>query len=182
MARLNAGDKFPDFKVNTQYEDGTSISKIADGKPLMVVVLRYIGCTSCRFDVQMIHENHDEFVKKGVNVVVVMQSKVESLRRDLKDEPLSFPIISDPDYEIYNALDIRPAKDMEELRGNAEDQAKRLAKKEKIAAYGFKHGEYEGIEEQLPAFFYLNADLTVKEAHYARSIADMPTVEEMLAK
>lgn len=180
--RLTCGDLFPDLSVKTQYEDETSIRKIMDGQPLMLVVLRYIGCTSCRYDVHLMQKNYERFVEKGVKVAVVMQSPVETIRRDLKDEPLSFPIISDPEYTIYKTLEIQPAKDMAELIGPEEDKAKFMAKREGIAASGFTHGDYEGIEEQLPAFFYIDQDMTVKEAHYARSIGDMPTVEEMLNK
>ena len=182
MARISVGEKFPNFKVSTQFENDTTIEKIANGKPLMLVVLRYIGCPSCRFDVQMIHENYDAFVKKGVTVAVVMQSTPDSIRKSLADEPIAFPIVCDPDYNIYNTLEIKPAEDMKGLMGDEKAMAKFMEKRPQIEKYGFKHGEYEGIEEQLPAFFYLDADLTVKEAHYATAIGDMPTVEEMLAK
>lgn len=181
MGKLETGMMFPNFNVTTQYEDATSISAIAGNKPLMVVVLRYIGCTSCRYDVHMIQKNYQRFVDKGVNVAVVMQSPVSTIRRDLAEEPLSFPIISDVDYEIYHSLEIRPAADMAQLIGSEEDKAKFMKKREDVVACGFTHGDYEGIEEQLPAFFYLEKDLTVKVAHYGRSIGDMPDVEEMLA-
>ena len=48
MAKLYADSIFPDYTVSTQFEDETTIRKIADGKPLMLMVLRYIGCPSCR--------------------------------------------------------------------------------------------------------------------------------------
>ena len=37
-------------------------------------------------------------------------------------------------------------------------------------------------EMQLPAFFHILPDLTVKEAHYGQHIADIPTIDEMLEK
>ena len=181
MARLFAGDFFPDYTVATQFEDVTSISKIADGKPLMLVVLRYIGCPSCRYDVHMLQMNYERFVDKGISVAVVMQSTPESIRKALYDEPLDFPIICDPEYRIYNDLEIRPAKDREEMLGSEEVLQKFMKKREDIQRLGYTHGEYEGIEEQLPAFFYMNENLKVLTAHYAKGIGDMPTAEEMLA-
>ena len=56
-----------------------------------------------------------------------------------------------------------------------------MKKREDIQKLGYTHGEYEGIEEQLPAFFYLDKDLKVLTAHYAKGIGDMPTAEELLA-
>ena len=181
MAKLTQGNTFPDRTVSTQFEDQTSISRIAGGKPLMLVVLRYIGCPSCRYDVHMIQQNHARFVEKGVSVAVVMQSTPDSIRAALRDEPLSFPIICDPDHAIYDALDIRPAESREALLGGDESARRFMKKREAIQALGYAHGEYEGIEEQLPAFFYLDAGLKVILAHYATSLGDMPTAEEMLA-
>ena len=74
MARLSAGSIFPDYTVSTQFEEETTIRRIAGGKPLMLVVLRYIGCPSCRYDVHMLQKNYEKFVEKGGSVAVVMQS------------------------------------------------------------------------------------------------------------
>ena len=180
MAKLYKGDTFPDYTVTTQFEDETTIKKIAGGKPLMLVVLRYIGCPSCRYDVHMLQVNYGEFVKKGVSVAVVMQSAPDSIRAALKDEPLSFPIICDPEYRIYNDLEIRPAESMEKILGGAQAAQKFMKKRDEIAKLGYAHGEYEGIEEQLPAFFHMDAELKLITAHYADGIGDMPTAEEML--
>ena len=181
MARLSVGSIFPDYTVSTQFEDATTIGRIAGGKPLMLVVLRYIGCPSCRYDVHMLQVNYEKFVKKGVSVAVVMQSTPDSIRSALQDEPLSFPIICDPEYAIYNDLEIRPAESREEMLGGEEAARKFMKKREAIQELGYTHGEYEGIEEQLPAFFYMDEDRKVMTAHYAKGIGDMPTAEEMLA-
>ena len=180
MAKLSAGSIFPDYTAATQFEGETTISKIAGGKPLMLVVLRYIGCPSCRYDVHRLQENYEKFVEKGVSVAVVMQSTPESIRAALQDEPLSFPIICDPACAIYNDLEIRPAASKEEMLGSEEALRKLMKKKEAIQALGYTHGAYEGIEEQLPAFFYMSAERKVTTAHYAKGIGDMPTAEEML--
>ena len=181
MAKLSSESIFPDYTVSTQFEDETTIRRIAGGKPLMLVVLRYIGCPSCRYDVHMLQENYARFVERGISVAVVMQSTPASIRSALQDEPLSFPIICDPEYAIYNDLEIKPAESREEMLGDEEATRKFMKKREAIQELGYTHGEYEGIEEQLPAFFYMDGDLKVMIAHYAKGIGDMPTAEEMLA-
>lgn len=181
MARLSVGSIFPDYSVSTQFEDETTIRRIADGKPLMLVVLRYIGCPSCRYDVHMLQENNERFAAKGVSVAVIMQSTPGSIRSALRNEPLSFPIICDPDCSIYRDLEIKPAENRETLLGSGEAAQKFMKKREAVRELGYAHGEYEGIEEQLPAFFFMDADLNVTAAHYAGSLGDMPTAEEMLA-
>lgn len=180
MNRIAVGEKFPNFTVNTHLEKGTNIAKIVDGKPTMLLVIRYIGCTVCRYDVHQIALNYQKFVDKGLNVAVVMQSTAENVNNDLKETnaTLPYPIVCDDGQAIYQTLGILPAASMEELVGTdmAALQAKGAAAKEA----GFSHGIYEGNEQQLPAFFYLDADLTVKIAHYAKNIVDIPTVDQML--
>lgn len=184
MAKLKAGDKFTNYTVDsvfgTDIVRGTTIEKIMDGKPTMFWFQRYIGCPPCRLDVHLLVMEHEKFLEKGVNIVVVMQSKPEIVLRDMVDKTLPFHLICDPEEKLYKDLEI----------GN---MSKVLSPKELIK-FGKKlemmkaepgkyaHGDYEGNEEQAPAFFYVDKDMTVLEAHYARTIADMPLADEALAK
>ena len=99
-------------------------------------VLRYIGCTVCRYDVHVLTERYNEFVEKGVNVVVVMQSKPEIVQRDLAGGTLPFHLICDEAQEIYKTLEINAAKDMAELLGDG--MAKLQEKGAKAAGWGRK--------------------------------------------
>ena len=184
MAKLVRGDKFPDFKFKIHTGEDSSISEIVDGKPTQILVVRYIGCPPCVYDAYCIQQRLDEFKAKGVNVAVMMQSTPENATEYLEAHnlKLDFPIICNPDQSIYKALDIFPAESMAALGGGEEFAAKAQIKFAAVKACGFEHGKYEGNEQQLPAFFFLNGDMTVKEAHYARGIVDIPTVDEMLAK
>ena len=44
-----------------------------------------------------------------------------------------------------------------------------------------EHGEYEGNEDQLPAAFVIESDLTVSYAYYAKTAGDIPDVDEFAA-
>ena len=180
MAKLVKGDKFPDFTVDTHMKKGVKISQIVDGKPTALLVIRYIGCTVCRYDVHKIAVNYQKFVDRGLNVAVVMQSTAENVNKDLErtKETLPYPIVCDPEEKIYKELEILPAESMEALVGG--DMAGLQAKGARAAQRGYVHGEYEGNEQQLPAFFFLAPDLTVKYAHYAKNIVDIPNVDGML--
>lgn len=156
-----------------------SIRDIVNNDPTMFLVLRYIGCTVCRYDIHLLELRYREFADKGTNVVV-MQSTKEYVQRDLAGRVLQFYIICDSNQRIYKELSIEAANNMEELVGD--EKEKLYLKCDAAENAGFGHGEYEGIEEQLPAFFYINLDLKVIEAHYAKNIMDMPSIDEMLEK
>ena len=180
MAKINVGEKFPNFEFKTAFKDGLHVNDVLKGKTIFWV-LRYIGCTSCNFDVCMIAQDYDKFAAKNAQVFVVMQSDQAHLKADLEKRPVPFEIISDDGMEFYKALDIKAAESKDELIGGAVGLAKFAVKGAKIKAMGLSHGDYEGDEMQLPAFFIVEEDGTVSYAHYAKSIGDMPTVEEALA-
>ena len=180
MARICAGERFPEFVFNTHLRDGLSSAEVLRGKTVFWV-LRYIGCTVCRYDVHLIAQRYAEFCGKDAQVFVVMQSDRAHVEKDLSESEaaLPFEIICDPDQSIYTLLAIEPAADMDALLGG---QLERLMEKgEQAKACGFSHGDYEGNEQQLPAMFIVNEDGTVLYAHYAKTIMDMPTVDDVLA-
>ena len=182
MARLSVGDRMPNFTFDTAYENAKTVESSLKGKKRTVFwVLRYIGCTVCRYDVHVIFTRYREFLDLDAQVFVVMQSEPKNVREELKDAKLPFDIICDTGMEIYEALEIRAAATKEDMRpADPEGIAKMEGKRNKAKESGFVHGKYEGNEQQLPAIFIVERDGTVSYAHYAKNIIDMPTVDEML--
>jgi len=180
MPRLNVGELLPDLTVDTVQKRHMKLSEIVGGKRTIFMVLRYIGCTVCRYDVHLLAQRYGEFQALGAQVVVVMQSPIATVEKDLVENIPPFYLICDPEQVIYKTLTISPAVSMEELIG---DSLSSLQEKGvQASAAGFAHGDYEGIEEQLPAFFLVNGEMIAEEVHYAKHIMDMPSVDEMLEK
>ncbi len=179
MPKLQTGETMPNFTFQTAFEQGKTVEELVKKADKTVFwVLRYIGCTVCRYDVSEIQRRYDEFKAKNAQVVVVMQSDPEVLKESLAEEKLPFDIICDTDMQIYNSLEIKPAESMQALVG--EDMAKLQEKGAKAKAKGFSHGKYEGDEQQLPAMFITDKEGKVLYAHYGKTIMDMPTVDEVL--
>ncbi|MBR2990333.1 MAG: AhpC/TSA family protein [Solobacterium sp.] len=176
--RLTKGDRIPELTFSTAWENDIRLYDRLKGKTVLWV-LRYIGCPVCRLDMRDIAEKYDRIREKDAQVFVVMQSDAAHLKQELDEHPVPFEIISDPDLRIYDLLDIRPAKSTAALV--AKDLLRSVRKVREASRAGFTHGDYEGIETQLPALFILDETGTVLHAHYARSLADMPSAEELLA-
>jgi peroxiredoxin len=182
MARLSAGEQFPDFTFNTAYgrelSSGEFIKKA--GKTVFWV-LRYVGCTTCRYDIHLIKTRYKEFTGLDAQVLVVLQSQPENVRADLTGHEVPYEIACDPGQAIYWRFSIEPAPDKESRQPkDPADVEKWQAKLGKVKAGGFVHGKYEGNENQLPALFVVAADGKVLYAHYAKNSIDMPTVDEVL--
>jgi len=186
MAKLEKGMKMPNFKLDTVF--GTEIMKdvtfeqLVDGKPTFFWFQRYIGCPPCRMDVHLLSVAHPEFVEKGANIVVVMQSKPEIVLRDMNGQTLPFHLVCDPTESLYKELEIGSFDPNNRGEMNEEEQARMAVKIQGMKENGYEHGDYEGNEAQLPAFFAVDGEMNVLEAHYARNLGDMPFAKEVLEK
>ena len=74
MAKLHVGDKMPFFTFQTESQSGLTTESVLRNGRTVFWVLRYIGCTTCRYDIHQIAAYYEEFQKRGVQVYVVMQS------------------------------------------------------------------------------------------------------------
>ena len=68
MTQIHTGDPFPQFTFDTAYEESLDSRSILKGKTVFWV-LRYIGCTVCRYDVHTIAQRYEEFTQKGRTVL-----------------------------------------------------------------------------------------------------------------
>ena len=174
MAKLNVGEKMPDFSSVTVFdaEEKALSKRVGDGKTA-IVFLRYYGCTLCQYDIHLYSENYQDIVGSHGKLFVVLQSKPETIKKTVSENDLPFEIICDPEEKLYKEFEIKPAKSMLELGGVA--VAAKVAKAKKL----FPHGEYEGEELQLPAAFVVGPDLKITYAKYGKNGADVPTPEEL---
>ena len=183
MPKLTTGDQMPNLDFSTHTRKDLSMEAALGGRRTIFWVLRYIGCTTCRYDVHLLSQRYEEFAARDTQVYVVMQSDPAVVVEDLNGQQLPFEIICDTDMNVYKTLAIPAAKDVDELlpKASTEDAARWDAKCAVFDAAGFVHGKFEGDEMQLPAFFLVSADGMIEVAHYAENIVDMPTIDTMLA-
>ena len=178
MSKLHIGDRFPNFPVQTLYNSASQANELFDAPKTVLWCLRYIGCTVCRYDIHIAASRYEEVKAKGAKIVFMLQSDKDLLAEELKDVPLPFDVICDPEMKIYKALDIQPAATVEELLGPDPEKLKK--KGAAATALGFSHGKYEGDEMQLPAMFIVDASGIVETAIYAEDITGLPTLDELL--
>lgn len=177
MRRFQAGDRFPNIRFYTAFEEGQEVADILKGKTVFWF-LRYIGCTVCNYDIHLLRERYQEFTSLGAQVFVVMQSDTAHVQADLGEETLPFAIICDEEKAFYEVLGIEPAKTELELVGKNKERLDEKA--QKAEALGIRHGDYEGDELQLPALFVVEENGEISYAHYATELMDMPGIDEML--
>lgn len=166
----------PDLIYHTPFRSGVALSQTArkvEGKTA-VVFLRYYGCTLCQYDIHRFAQQYDNIKAAHGQLLVVLQSDPVKLAQQLSESDLPFEIICDPDKAFYQELEIAPASSMANMAG-----VKTAVKVAKATAAGYKHGEYEGDELQLPAVFIMDRQLRLSYVHYGKTVDDVPTPEKL---
>lgn len=175
--------KAQDFTFDTAFKKGLRLSEeVKKADRTFLIFLRYFGCTSCQLDMIDLAENAENFKARNAQVLVVLQSRPEIAGAGSDKFSLPFDIICDPNAEIYHLYDVKSAGSKEGLRAEmTEADGMKFAKKmERRDALGLEHGEYEGDEYQLPAYFLIDSNMELIKSHHAKSIADMPLADEYL--
>lgn len=82
-----------------------TLSELSQDSPLLIIFLRYLGCTLCRQTLHNIKKNKQELEKKGFQIVFVHMNTQEQGLELFKHYDLENMIqISDPDRHLYHAF------------------------------------------------------------------------------
>jgi peroxiredoxin len=104
---LKAGDKAPDFTLADP--DGRTVSSadlLARG-PLVVSFYRGVWCPYCNMELQALQVALPEFKKLGASLVAISPQTAPNSRKSLRQNDLSFPILSDPHNDVAAAFGLR---------------------------------------------------------------------------
>ncbi|MBR2520696.1 MAG: redoxin domain-containing protein [Oscillospiraceae bacterium] len=174
MSKLAKGDKFPNAKVETLAKGATNVADLVspNGKTA-IVFLRYYGCSLSQFDLSNYAEKFAEITAGGNSLVVGIQSTPESIRKQCPFT-IPFDMICDPEAVLYKELEILPVDDMSKAGGELTMSKIQVIKE----TTQIQHGDFEGIEEQLPAYFVVDKDLNVLVAHYSKEMGDVPAPDD----
>ena len=82
----------PDFTAEGAFGPAEALSsRVGKGKTA-IVFLRYYGCTLCQYDIHTYVEHYQEIVGDTGKFFVVLQSTLESIKKQMTRETLPFVI------------------------------------------------------------------------------------------
>ncbi|MER3490408.1 MAG: alkyl hydroperoxide reductase [Meiothermus sp.] len=171
--QLKEGDPAPNFTLLAL--DGTpfSLGSLV-GQKVLLAFFRHGGCPWCNLRVHELIQNYPQLKARGVEVVGVFGSPLETLRTRVGRQNPPFPILADPDdavhtlygvgLSLWGLLDPRALPDW--IRG---------------LSLGIPHGSVDGELLRMPAEFLLEPGLRVARAYYGKNPADHLPLEEVMA-
>jgi thioredoxin-dependent peroxiredoxin len=172
-SKLAIGDKAPDFRFLTPWDDEADFYNAVGDKPAVLIFLRYYGCPVCRMEMTRIKQEIDLIRQKQGRVFVALQSSPQTLASLIDREYWPFTVLCDPQGKIFQLYGAESGGIIKYLHPAG------LIAAIKAISQGFQHGKFEGKETQLPAAFVLSADKVIRFAHYGENISDMPPLAIM---
>ena len=182
MMRLQIGQTAPDFNVLDSQGNPHSLSLYA-GQPLMVSFYRFAACPLCNFRVNQLIKGYPSLARRHLKMLAFFHSPASRIRQYVGRLNPSFPLIADPEREVYARYGTE--------QGNLASPSSILAIPIAIQAAtlgietNIPDSQIEGGRNQIPADFLILPDGTIHTAHYGQHISDhisMGLVERFLAE
>jgi len=171
--RIQPGQPAKDFEVQDIFGNQFSLSHFK-GKKLLLSFYRYASCPLCNLRVHQLIQQYPDFKAKGLHLLAFFQSPVKSIRKYVGKQEAPFPIIADPDHDVYRAYGVETSWPGF-IKGSF-----RLMTLTTAARKGFFPGKMEGKKSLVPADFLIGPDLMVEKAYYGNDIADHMPIQEIM--
>lgn len=178
MSRLEEGKSAPWFKMRSFQGDDINLDAYR-GRYVLLSFYRYASCPFCNLRVHESIQKNDYFRSLGLEMIAVFQSPDDKLAEYVGKQPLNYPIIGDPDLQLYRlycvetswiglikAFLMRPHQALKS-----------------IFLRGFFPGSIENEIQRLPADFLINPQGKIEIAYYGKDIGDhiaYETIENVL--
>ena len=160
--RLTPGIIVPQFTVSDILGEKYSPEKYM-GQKWMLSFFRYASCPACNLRIQNLLQEYDELKEKGLSIIAVFESPIDSIMKYVGKNELPFPIIPDPERNLYKLYGVESSW-LGYIMG-APTVMKAILK-------GFFPGKMEGDKAIVPADFLINPDGTIHTAYYGKNIGD----------
>lgn len=104
---LKAGNKVPAFTlVDPDGEAVSSADLLAKG-PLVITFYRGVWCPYCNMELQALQEALPQLQALGASLIAISPQNPVNSRKSVRQNALSFPILSDPHNDVAAAFGLR---------------------------------------------------------------------------
>ena len=167
-------DKVKDFKAKNHHNKDLTLTDFK-GQKIWLAFYRYASCPLCNLHIHSIINRFDEVKKSGLIFLPVFQSSPSEVQKYAGKNDLPFPIICDPQEEIYNLYNVGKS-----YGGFVSLSV--MAKGMKAMMSGHMPGKMEGEISRLPSEFIINKDFEIIYRYDGKNIGDHPSLDIVLEK
>ncbi|MDD2951291.1 MAG: redoxin domain-containing protein [Sulfuricurvum sp.] len=178
MSRLEEWKSAPWFKMRSFQGDDINLDAYR-GRYVLLSFYRYASCPFCNLRVHESIQKNDYFRSLGLEMIAVFQSPDDKLAEYVGKQPLNYPIIGDPDLQLYRLYRVETSW-IGLLKAFLFRPHKILTS---VFLRGFFPGSIENEIQRLPADFLINPQGKIEIAYYGKDIGDhiaYETIENVL--
>jgi peroxiredoxin len=122
-----------------------------------------------------VRDEYERFTEAGGQVAVVTMGTPEQAHQFREYYRLPFPLLADPDRAAYQAFHVQRGGILSIAGPSTWAAGARSLLKHGV-------GQIIGDPYQLPGSFIIDRDGTIRDAHYSRDSADVPTNDELIER
>ena len=104
---LKAGDKLPAFSLADPEGHTVSSTDLLARGPLVISFYRGVWCPYCNMELQALEEALPKFQDLGASLVAISPQNPANSRKSVRQNNLTFPILSDPHNDVAAAFGLR---------------------------------------------------------------------------
>jgi len=167
MGSLEVGDRLPDVQLLDAEGSSIQLSSLVEGGPVVLVFLRYFGCTFCRAHVARVRDEREAFVEAGARVVLIGQGRPDQAAAFCRDRQLPFACTVDPDRRAFAAFGLGRARRRDLVDPRVATRAVRLA-----ADPQTRQGAISGDPRQLGGTIVADRSGVIRFVHRNQTVWD----------
>ena len=104
---LKVGDKAPAFTLNDPDGRPVSSTELLRKGPLVLTFYRGVWCPYCNMELQALQATLPAILEAGANLVAISPQVASNSRKSVRQNALTFPILSDPHNDVAAAFGLR---------------------------------------------------------------------------
>ena len=171
---LSVGDIAPQFASRSICGPFIDVEKLSAERPLALCFLNHTNTSWCREGMAAIQASWNQFDLEGVHLAAVIPSELEVARDFVPRFHILFPVVADPDREIFERYQIPSANRIERLRAMGPEQ---IREGMRIIRQGL--GGFIDPQAIRPAEFVISEG-KIAYAHYGDGVSSIPDIESLL--
>jgi thioredoxin-dependent peroxiredoxin len=172
LMRVSVGQNAIAFEEKDIFGNTVSFNSSLNSK-VMLSFFRYASCPLCNLRINHLIRHYEKLSRAGLKVIAVFQSPVESITQYVGKQDAPFPIIADPEQNLYKRYGVTGSM-LGMLRTSF-----RVKELSQSFGMGYLPGKIEGTFAMIPADFLINNEFVVERAFYGKDIGDHLPFEEV---
>jgi len=174
--KLEPGMTAPSFEVEDAHGRIWRVPQGLEGKHLLLIFLRHLGCPLCARRLDEIAAGYSAFDAAGADVMAVVEAGRERARSYAAGKGLPMALVGDKEKNLYRGYSVGTGS----LRSFMSPRV--IRETVRATMKGYFHGRPEGNELQKPAEFIISPDGKIAWAHYGEDISDFAGNDELVAQ